>query len=136
MGDVGSILAWLAPNAVWIGVVIYLITHPEVAAKWGAILNSLFSRISRKAEMRSVALDIQGRIDSFSKSISHEVPGIMPYGVKIEWVNGELAKESFFRDGKIILKMSYHMNQDENVVRAAMEYIARGMLSDSRSHVD
>ncbi len=136
MGDVGSILAWLAPNAVWIGVVIYLITHPEVAAKWGAILNSLFSRISRKAEMRSVALDIQGRIDSFSKSISSEVSGIMPYGVKIEWVTGEVTKESFFKDRKIILKMNYHTNQDENVVHAAMEYIARGMLSDSRPHVD
>lgn len=136
MGNVGSILTWLAPNAAWVGVVIYLITHPEVAAKWGAILNSLISKISRKAERRSVALDIQGRIDSFSKSISHEVPGIMPYGVKIEWVNGELTKESFFKDGKIILRMSYHMNQDENVVHAAMEYITRGMLPDSRPYVN
>ncbi len=136
MGNASSIFTWLAPNAVWIGVIIYLIMRPEVAAKWGAILNSLISKISRKAERRSVALDIQGRIDSFSKSISHEVPGIMPYGVKIEWVNGELTKESFFRDGKIILKMSYHTNQDENVVHAAVEYITRGMLPDSRPYVN
>ena len=136
MINASSILVWLAPNAVWIGVVVYLITHPEVAAKWGAILNSLFSRISRRAEMRSVALDIQGRIDGFSKSINSEVSGIMPYGVKIEWVTGELTKESFFKDGKIILRMNYHSNQDENVVRAATEYISRGMLSDSRPYVD
>jgi hypothetical protein len=136
MDDVGSILAWLAPNAAWIGVVIYLVTHPEVAAKWGAILNSLFSRISRRAEMRSVALDIQGRIDGFSKSINSEVSGILPHGIKIEWVTGELTKESFFKDGEIILRMNYHSNQDENVARAAIEYISRGMLSDSRPFVD
>jgi len=136
MGNVGSILAWLGPNAVWICVVIYLLTHPHVAEKWGAILNRLFSKISRRAEMRSVALDIQGRIDGFSKSINSEVPGIMPYGVKIEWVTGEMTKESFFKDGKIILRMNYHTNQDENVVHAAMEWVSRGTLSDSRPHVD
>jgi len=136
MGNVGSILTWLAPNAVWIPIVIYLSTHPEVAAKWGAIFSRLFSRISRAAEMRSVALDIQGRIGSFSKSISSEVPGIMPYGIKIQWVTGEVTKESFFKDGEIILRMNYHTNQDENVVYAAMEYIARGMLSQSRPYVD
>jgi uncharacterized protein YggL (DUF469 family) len=136
MHNVGSILAWSVPNAVWIGIVIYLVTHPEVAAKWGAILNSLFSRISRRAEMRSVALDIQGRIDGFSKSVTTEVPGVMPAGVKIEWVAGELTKETFFKDGKIILRMNYHSNQDENFVRAAIEYISGGMLSDSRPHVD
>ena len=136
MVDVGSILSWSVPNAVWIGVVIYLVTHPEVAAKWGAILNSLFSRISRRAEMRSVALDIQGRIDGFSKSVTSEVPGVMPAGVKIEWVAGELTKESFFKDGKIILRMNYHTNQDENFVRAAIEYISGGMLLDSRPHVN
>jgi len=136
MGDVGSILAWLAPNAAWIFVVIYLVTHPEVAEKWGAILYRLFSKISRKAEINSVALDIQGRIGSFSKSISSEVPGIMPYGVKIKWVTGEMTKESFIKDRTIILRMNYHTNQDENVVYAAVEYIARGVLSDSRPHVD
>ena len=136
MGNVGLTVAWLVPNAVWIGVVIYLVTHPEVAEKWGAVLSRLFSRISRRAEMGSVALDIQGRIDGFSKSVNSEVSGIMPYGVKIEWVTGEVTRESFFKDRTIILKMNYHANQDENVVHATTEYIARGLLSDSRPHID
>jgi len=136
MGNIGPILTWLLPNGAWVGVVIYLITHPDVAEKWGALLSRLFSKISRRAELSSVALDIQGKIDSFSKSVNSEVSGILPYGVKIEWVTGELTKESFFRDGKIILRMNYHSNQDENIVHATMEYITRGMLSDSRPHID
>lgn len=134
--DVIQIFGWAVPNAAWIGVVIYLITHPEVAQKWGAVFNSWLSRISSGAERRAVALDIQGRIDSFSKSMNTEVAGIMPYGVKIQWVVGETTKESFFKDNKVILRMGYHTNQDENVVRTALEYVAKGMLPDARSHVD
>ena len=136
MVNTGLIIYLLLPNVAWIYLLIYLLTHPEVAQKWGAILSSLFSKISRKSERRSVALDIQGRIDGFSKSVTSEVPGVMPAGVRIEWVAGELTRESFFKDGKIILRMNYHTNQDENFVRAAIEYISGGMLSDSRPHVD
>ena len=135
-GNVDSTLAWLAPNAIWLTVVIYLVMHPHVAEKWGAILSRLYSRISRRAEMRSVALDIQGRIGSFSRSINSEVPGILPPGVKIQWTTGEVTRESFIKDGAVILRMNYHTNQDANVVHAAMEWVARGMLHDSRPHVD
>lgn len=136
MSNIGQTVLWVVPNALWITLFVYLITHPEVAEKWGAIINSLISKISKGAERRSVALDIQGRLNSFSKSLNSEVAGIIPYGVQIEWVIGEVNKESFLRENKIILRLGYHTNQDDNVVRAALEYIARGMLSNSRPHAD
>jgi len=136
MSDMGSILTWVAPNAIWICVLIYLIIHPELAEKWGALLCNLFSHISRRAEKRSVALDIQGRINSFAKSLNREVAGIAPYGAKIEWITGQITRESFLRDNQVIIKMDYHTNQDENIVRATLEYIIRGMFPDSRPHVD
>ena len=136
MSDIGQTVAWVVPNAFWISLVVYLISHPEVAAKWGAIINSLFSKISRGAERRSVALDIQGRLNRFSKRLNSEVAGIIPYGVQIEWVIGEISKESFLRENKVILRLGYHTNQDDNVDRAALEFVARGMLSSSRPHTD
>ena len=71
MNNVSQIAAWVVPNIFWIGLLGYLISHPEVAAKWGAIINSLFSKISKGAERRSVALDIQGRLNSFSKYLRY-----------------------------------------------------------------
>jgi len=129
-------VAWVLPNAFWIGLLAYLISHPEVAAKWGAIINSLFSKISKGAERRSVALDIQGRLNSFSKHLNSEVAGILPYGVQIEWVIGGVTKESFLKENRLILRLGYHTNQDDNIVRAALEYIAGGMLSSTRPHAD
>jgi len=136
MNNIGQTVAWVVPNAFWIGLLVYLISHPEVAAKWGAIINSLFSKISKGAERRSVALDIQGRLNSFSKQLNSEVAGILPYGVQIEWVIGGISKESFLKENKVILRLGYHTNQDDNIVRAALEYIAGGMLSSSRPHTD
>lgn len=136
MINIGQTVAWVVPNVFWISLLVYLISHPEVAAKWGAIINSLFSKISKGAERRSVSLDIQGRLNSFSKSLNSEVAGIIPYGVQIEWVIGGVNKESFLRENKVILRLGYHTNQDDNIVRAALEYIARGMLSSSRPHAD
>ncbi len=40
------------------------------------------------------------------------------------------------KENKVILRLGYHTNQDDNIVRAALEYIARGMLSGSRPHTD
>jgi len=136
MGDFGSVLTHLVPNAIWIGIFAYLITHPEVAEKWGAIFWSIFSKISKGAEKRTIALDIQGRLDSFSKCLNSEVPELMPHGVKVEWVTGKITRESFFRDNQVIIRMDYHANQDDNIIRAALEYIARDLLPDSRPYVD
>lgn len=137
MGDIGQTVAWVVPSALWISLFFYLISHPEVAAKWAAIINSLFSRISKGAERRSVSLDIQGRLNSFSKSLNSEVAGIIPCdGVQIEWVIGGVDEESFLRENKVILRLGYHTNQDDNIVRAAQRFIAKGMLLGSRPHTD
>lgn len=100
----------IIPNAIWVGLFIYLVTHPEVAEKWGAIFTRLFSNISKRAERRTVALGIQGGIDSFAKSLNKEVEGVAPYGVQIEWVIGRITRESFFRENKIVIRMDYHTN--------------------------
>jgi hypothetical protein len=136
MNNIGQAVAWVVPNAFWIGMLVYMISHPEVAAKWGAIINSLFSKISKGAERRSVALDIQARLNSFSKHINSEVASVIPYGVQVEWVIGGVSRESFLKENKVVLRLGYHTNEDDNIVRAALEYIARGMLSSSRPHTD
>lgn len=136
IGGVAGAIVTYGITPVLFGVIIYLITHPEVAEKWGALLNSLASSVSSGAERRSVALDIQGRIDSFSKYANKQLAGLLPHGVKIEWVTGNITRESFLRDNKVIIKMNYHSNQDENVVLAIIEFMTKGMLPDARPHMD
>ncbi len=134
--DIAKAIYTYGPIPILIAIIIYLVTHPEVAEKWGGLFNRLFSKIFNSAERRSVSLDIQGRINSYSKYLNNYVPEILPYGVRIEWVTGNITKESFFRENKVIIKLNYHSNQDENVVRAVLEFITRGLLPDAKPHVD
>lgn len=131
-----SLPSIIIPNSIWVAVLIYLVTHPEVAEKWGSIFTRLFSNISKRAERTTVGLGIQGDIDSFAKSLNREVNGVVPYGVQIEWVIGGATRESFFRENKIVIRMDYHTNQDENLVRAALEYVSKGLLTDSKPYLD
>ena len=124
------------PNVVWVGLIFYLLTHPNVAAKWGSMLSSLFASISKRAERATVALDIQGRIGSFSKAMNSQVAGIMPHGLRIEWAVGKTSRDDFIKDGKVIVRMNYHRNEDANVVNATVQYLAKGLLPESRPHID
>ena len=136
MNTTVTIILYIVPNVAWVSIVIYLITHPEVAEKWGAIFLRLFYKISKKAELGHVALDIQGKINSFTKSINEQVQGIIPYGIKIKWVTGEITRESFLEENDVIVRINYHTNQDENIIRVTEEFILKGLLPDSRPYVD
>lgn len=136
MSDVQYVFVVGLPNIAWIGIVLYLVTHPETAEKWGAIISRLFSGIFRRAERASVSLGIEGRINSFSKSINSEVSGITPERVKIKWELGDITKEAFIRDDQVIVRMNYHKNMDENMVNATLAFVAGGLVHESRPYVD
>lgn len=136
MNTTVTIILYVVPNVAWISVVIYLIMRPEVAEKWGAIFLRLFYKISKKAEMQHVALDIQGKVNSFAKSINKQAQGIIPYGIKIKWVTGEITRESFLEGNDVIIRINYHTNQDENIIRITEQFIMTGLLHDSRPYVD
>src|SRR4030043_510859 len=127
MEDIAKVIYTYGPIPILLFIIIYLITHPEVAEKWGGLFNRVFAKLFKSAERHSVSLDIQGSINHYCKSINKQFPGILPYGVKIEWVIGNITRESFFKDNKVIIKLDYHTNQDENVVRAVLEFISKGL---------
>ncbi len=55
---------------------------------------------------------------------------------KIKWVTGEITAESFLQENDIIMRLSYHTNQSDNVIRVAREYISKGLLAESRPYID
>lgn len=134
MPDFGSLIPY-SPTAVLVGVIIYLLTHPEKAEKWGSILYRLFATISHKAEQAHIALDIQACADDFSKRINREIKDLMPYGLKIDWVKGAISPESFIKEGRVIIRLSYHTNEDENVINVVREYISKNLITNARPHI-
>ncbi|RLI81348.1 hypothetical protein DRP04_06405, partial [Archaeoglobales archaeon] len=94
----------LSPGLIFAFGFIYLLLNPEKAEKWGSLLYKLFCFVSLSAEKRYIALNIQGQINSFQKAINKEVEGLLPYGIKIDWVGEDITPESFIAEGKLIIR--------------------------------
>ena len=134
MADLVSLIPW-STTGILAALLIYFITHPEKAEKWGSIFYRVFATVSHKAEQGYIALNIQGYTDDFSKRINREIDGLLPHGLKIEWVRGAISPESFIKGGKVVIKLSYHTNEDENVINVVREYVSKNLITNARPHI-
>ena len=125
---------WLG-YPIFIAVIVYLLLNPEKVEKWGSLFLKLFAYVSVRAEKRHIGLDIQSTVNLFQKQINREVEGLLPYGIKIEWVGEDVTPESFLAEGKVIIRLGHHKNRDENVIRVISEYIAQALVPEIKHHL-
>jgi hypothetical protein len=120
------------PWAAVVSLLIYFIKNPEKAEKWYSLIAGAFSFLGLRLEKSSVARDIQSDINSFTKDYNDK-NGIstLPYGVKIEWVS-ETTRESFVKDGKVVVKMKHHTNRARNFLYGAMDWANKGAIPEGR----
>jgi hypothetical protein len=119
-----------------IGLLIYFIRNPEKAEKWASIIARLFSFISLKLEKSGVAKDIQSDINSFAKEVKSQTKEpILPYKVKVKWVNG-ITRESFVKNGNVVVRMHHHKNQAKNFLYATLEWVDKGLIPEARHLLD
>jgi small subunit ribosomal protein S1 len=124
---------WGYPILIFI--IIYFLLNPEKVEKWGAILFKAFAYFSVRAEKKHISLDIQSYVNSFQKQINDESEGLLPYGIKIEWVSEEITPESFLAEGKVIIRLGHHKNRDENIIRVILEYISQALVPEIKHHI-
>lgn len=124
-------------TGLFVGILIYLLViapeKGEIVAGW---LAKLVAWTGKRAEKTATAMAIQGKIDSFIKAIDTEVRGLLPYGVKIKWVSPEIDKEAFIKENKVVIILSYHQNQDENLSKATALYMSKAVIPEARPHID
>lgn len=124
------------PWAVVVGLLVYFIKNPEKAEKWYSMIARSLSFVSLKLEKSGVAKDIQSDVNSFAKEVNSQVKEpIVPYGVKIKWTSST-TRESFVKEGKVIVRMHHHKNQAKNFLYATLEWVGRGLIPEARHLLD
>lgn len=119
-----------------VSLIYLLVIEPEkgeIVAGW---LAKLVAWTGKRAEKTATALSIQGKIDSFAKAVETEVRGLLPYGLKIKWISPEMSREAFINEGKVVILLSHHHNQDENLSRATSLYMSKAVIPEARPHID
>lgn len=90
----------------------------------------------KRAEMASIAYNIQGNINQFRDTINKETLDLIPEA-EVEWVT-ETNKESFFDNfkGKVIIRMNPCEDNDINLARASLLQVSKGVIPESRLYID
>ena len=129
-------LIWVPTGGVvfLLGVLGYVITHPEVVEKWKGILGSGLSWLSVTAERHAVAGTIAYEIDSFAKALNKLIPSSLPLGIKIKWVTEK--DEAFLEKDQVIILMRHHRNNARNLATACYLFMSEGLLPSQRLLVD
>lgn len=103
---------------------------------WVSFFEKRISSRYSWAERGSISNEIEGRINSFARKLNKEIGEILPYGVKIEWVEEkEFDRESFVKSNQVVIKMKHHSNRDRNLVCATLEYVSKGLIPRGRTYV-
>ncbi len=90
----------------------------------------------KKAELASIAYNIQGNINQFREAVNKESPDLIPEA-EVEWVT-KVSKESLFDDykGKVIIRMQPSKDNDVNLARASLLQVSKGVIPESRMYIE
>ncbi len=123
----------------FVGILISYLKYPE---KYERIFYHLLTILSlipflrNKLRYRKISSHIQADLNSASKTLDKQSPGILPHAMKIEFAKSGQAVESFLRNGDIIIKMGMSENNESNTVVSTLAYIEKALLFDTRHYVD
>jgi len=130
-----SILRW--PTVLLLGLLIG-VKYVDKIQILISIIERYFGKISLRCERKSISNEIEGRINLFAKKINSEVGKILPYGIKIKWVEDlskDFDREAFVKKNQVIIKMKSHANQDRNLAIVTLDYVSKGLIPKGRLYV-
>lgn len=108
-------------------IIYLLVKYPEKIDLWISYIARLVAWSSTKWNKFFIAKNIEGTVKTFSKKISRECEDVLPYDLKIKWVNKE-DKDKFMKRGKIVIKMHDYKEQAKNIVYITLDYLSLGLL--------
>ncbi len=114
---------------------IQILFSEEVKLVVASVLRTI-RRLPLKLKRLVIGNEIEGNLNRAVKEFGREGSGLLPYPVKLVWASpGEIAPDSFFRDGKIIIKLDYSDNPQRNIVEAALLYCKAGLIPKTRRYL-
>ena len=80
--------------------------------------------------------EVEGSLNKAVREFGCEGTRLLPYPASLVWVSpGELSRDSFFRDGRIIIKLDYSENPQRNVVESSILYCKEGLVRETRRYL-
>ena len=112
----------------------FFLKNPEKVEKWASMFLKAGAYVSKKAEKRYMATNIQSIISEKRKKLGLQ-GDVLAYGIKIEWTEKESA-ETDLKENKILVMMKPFRSQAKNFAAIISLYIPQVVLPKSRNYVN
>lgn len=140
MLDYDNTLKWMTILGIGIPIlivclVLYLVIFRlDKLEYFGSRVYKLLRFLGTRFKKKYIAKDFRARILEASKSITSEIPEIMPYDLSIKWVD-KIDRESFLHEGKVIIRLSDTEDRTQGMVMALQQYVEKGFIPRARKNV-
>lgn len=114
---------------------IYIIKNPEKLDKWSYLYSKYLAHKTEKNERNIISKNIDYKISSVTKRLNQESEGIIPFGLRIKWIDTDKI-DSYVQKDEVIVIMKREDNCDKNIVDACMAFVPKATLPKSRNCVD
>lgn len=109
---------------------------PEGAQLFVAFLLRKIRHLPLELKRTAVRNEVEGNLNRAVKQFGREGTRLLPHQASVAWVSpGEVSPDSFFRDGRIIIKLDYSENPHRNIVEGAILYCKAGLVPETRPYL-
>lgn len=106
---------------------------PEGAKLFVASLLRKIGYLPLELKRVVVRNEVEGNLNRAVREFGREGSRLLPHQASLVWVSpGEISPDSFFRDGRIIIKLDYSENPHRNIVESALLYCRAGLVPETR----
>lgn len=134
-----AILLILAASSPVTVLLIILLLYPEKIEKLSALIWKCIYRLKllgTYARKTYIKHDLQSHVNDFVRRTTKDVPGLHAKGVRIEWEKpGDTTRESFLRDGEVIIRLSHKKSEAENVATALYWFVSKSLLPRAKRYI-
>jgi hypothetical protein len=137
-----TILNFLKDYGFWPSVVLgilysafYVARNPEVIDKWSFLYYKYIGILEKRRKRKIVSSELSFRITKAAKEFNKESDGILPFGVRIKWLNDTESQVSV-QNEEVILVLKESENCDKNIVDALMLFTPKALLPKARNSCD
>lgn len=134
-----EIFLYLLPTlSLGLVLLLLLLFIPEKLEKWWALFLKVLAALGwifRAVHKQYVKHNLQGRMNTFLKTLRKVAPSLAAKGLRIEWVDRKSTRQSFIDRDRVILRLRRDDPADHNFIHGVYLFTAETLLSKAKRYV-
>lgn len=131
--------SWPGVVLILIGIIIWIITHPEKVVAWNVQIETWIAGIVPKKRKRAfekrLNLTIETARTRFESAMPLYMQRFLPYDLKVTWVSEEETMDSILEDQQVIVYVPSYKDEAKQAVGVLYNYCSNGFVRNAKIYM-